>query len=88
MIAEQTPVWMASAECLGIDPDLFFPEGSTGVKARLQIAAAKAVCSTCTVRIDCLLHAVNQGEEHGIWGGLTEDERRRIRRGRRRLVAS
>ena len=41
---------------------------------------AKAVCATCPVRVDCLQHAVASDERYGIWGGLTDDERRRLRR--------
>lgn len=88
MIAEPTPEWMASAECAGCDPELFYPDGTKGRKAREQTAAAKKVCSVCRVRVECLLYALNQGEEWGIWGGLDEDERFAVRRGRRRLVAA
>jgi WhiB family redox-sensing transcriptional regulator len=64
------------ANCLGVDPSLFFPErGASSTKA-------KAVCRGCTVREDCLNYALVRGEKHGIWGGLSERERRRIRRAR------
>jgi WhiB family transcriptional regulator, redox-sensing transcriptional regulator len=68
--------WMDEANCLGCDPDLFFPERgeSTG--------EAKAVCRGCAVRDECLEFALAVGEKHGIWGGLSERERRRIRRER------
>lgn len=68
--------WMNWANCLGVDPSLFFPErGASSTKA-------KAVCRGCTVREDCLNYALVRGEKHGIWGGLSERERRRIRRAR------
>jgi WhiB family redox-sensing transcriptional regulator len=64
------------ANCLGVDPDLFFPERGASTKE------AKAVCQGCVVREDCLEYALANGEKFGIWGGLSERERRRIRRQR------
>lgn len=69
--------WTDAAACLGLDPDLFFPERGE------DVAPAKAVCAGCPVREDCLDYALDNGERHGIWGGLSERERRRIRRDRR-----
>jgi WhiB family redox-sensing transcriptional regulator len=66
--------WQAKANCMGVDPDLFFPE--RGASAR----EAKEVCRGCVVREDCLRHALSNGERFGIWGGLSERERRRMRR--------
>lgn len=68
--------WQNLANCLGVDPDLFFPERGASTKE------AKAVCQGCTVREDCLQYALANGEKFGIWGGLSERERRRIRRQR------
>lgn len=68
--------WQLSANCLGVDPDLFFPERGASTKE------AKAVCQGCEVRADCLEYALANGEKFGIWGGLSERERRRIRRQR------
>jgi len=68
--------WQLSANCLGVDPDLFFPERGASTKE------AKAVCQGCEVRVDCLEYALANGEKFGIWGGLSERERRRIRRQR------
>ncbi|HBX78026.1 MAG TPA: WhiB family transcriptional regulator [Acidimicrobiaceae bacterium] len=68
--------WQNLANCLGVDPDLFFPERGASTKE------AKAVCQGCTVREDCLEYALANGEKFGIWGGLSERERRRIRRQR------
>jgi WhiB family redox-sensing transcriptional regulator len=71
--------WQDEANCLGTDPDLFYPErGATP-------DAAKAVCKGCVVRSECLYHALKVGEHHGIWGGLTAAERRRLRQGRLHL---
>lgn len=71
--------WREVARCKEMDPDLFFPVGTTG-PALLQIEAAKAVCRTCTVRVECLQYAIDSNQEYGIWGGTTEEERRYMRR--------
>ena len=63
-------------------PELFFPVGSVG-PALAQIAEAKAVCTRCPVREACLRFALSTGQGYGIWGGLTEDERRNLRRRQR-----
>ena len=68
--------WKSKANCMGVDPDLFFPE--RGMSTR----EAKEVCKGCVVREDCLEYALANGEKFGIWGGLSERERRRIRRAR------
>ncbi len=68
--------WQERANCLGVDPDLFFPERGASTRE------AKGVCRGCEVRIECLEYALAQGEKFGIWGGLSERERRRVRRQR------
>jgi WhiB family redox-sensing transcriptional regulator len=73
--------WRAQAACRDVDPDLFFPLGSTGA-ALAHIAAAKAVCLACPVREDCLEFALATNQDSGIWGGTSEEERRQIRRAR------
>lgn len=67
--------WRHRAECRDEDPELFFPVGTTG-PALLQITEAKAVCYRCPVRAECLEWALSTGQNDGIWGGLSEDERR------------
>jgi WhiB family redox-sensing transcriptional regulator len=77
--------WQERANCLGVDPDLFFPERGASTRE------AKAVCRGCEVRAECLEYALDHGEKFGIWGGLSERERRRVRRQRaleRRRLAS
>lgn len=66
--------WMLQAKCLDADPEAFFPEkgGST--------REAKRICAACPVRNDCLDHALEADERFGIWGGLSERERRRAKR--------
>ncbi|MFJ2278885.1 WhiB family transcriptional regulator [Streptomyces sp. NPDC087866] len=61
------------------DPDLFFPVGNTGI-ALLQIEEAKAVCRRCPVMETCGDWAMDTGQDTGVWGGLSEDERRAIKR--------
>jgi WhiB family redox-sensing transcriptional regulator len=69
--------WRVHAACRGVDPDLFFP-------ARGEMTApAKAVCSSCPVRSECLTDALEQREKFGIWGGRSERERRQIRKRQR-----
>ncbi len=66
--------WQEKALCAQTDPEAFFPEkgGST--------REAKRVCSSCDVRAECLEYALENDERFGIWGGLSERERRRMRR--------
>ncbi|WP_333750104.1 WhiB family transcriptional regulator [Streptomyces sp. IBSBF 2394] len=71
--------WRNRSACREEDPDLFFPIGNTG-PALLQIEEAKAVCRRCPVMERCLQWALESGQEHGVWGGLDEDERRRMKR--------
>ncbi|MEE1783047.1 WhiB family transcriptional regulator [Streptomyces sp. SP17BM10] len=67
------------AVCRDEDPELFFPIGNTG-PALLQIEEAKAVCRRCPLLTECRQRALDTGEDHGVWGGLSEDERRSIKR--------
>lgn len=70
--------WVRQARCIGVDPELFFPVGSTG-PALAQQEAAKAVCAMCPVRPDCLQWALATGQDAGVWGGTSEEERRAMR---------
>ncbi|WP_419919770.1 WhiB family transcriptional regulator [Candidatus Poriferisocius sp.] len=74
--------WRCDAACRDTDPDLFFPIGSTGL-ALEQIELAKSVCQACVARTDCLEFALTTNQDSGIWGGLSEEERRQIRRRRK-----
>ena len=71
--------WRDRAACLEADPELFFPIGNTG-PAIAQIEEAKAVCRTCPVIETCLKWAIETGQDAGVWGGLSEDERRALKR--------
>ncbi len=71
---EAEPAWQDRALCAQTDPEAFFPEkgGST--------REAKRVCRSCEVRAECLEYALEHDERFGIWGGLSERERRRLKR--------
>ena len=71
--------WRDSAACRTEDPELFFPIGNTG-PALVQIEEAKAVCRQCSVQSPCLSFALETGQDAGVWGGLSEDERRALKR--------
>ena len=61
------------------DPELFFPVGTSG-PAIAQIADAKLVCGRCPVTAECLSWALESGQDAGVWGGMSEDERRALKR--------
>lgn len=69
--------WQELAACKGRDTDAWFPAPYD----RRAIAAVKRVCAACPVREQCLAEAVRDHVDVGVWGGLTVDERRRLRRG-------
>jgi WhiB family redox-sensing transcriptional regulator len=73
-LPEPDSSWMGEAACRGMDPDVFFPpRGGT-------VEPARQVCAGCPVSDDCLSFALEHREKHGIWGGLSENERKRLRR--------
>ena len=78
--------WRHEAACRDVDPELFFPIGNTG-PALVQIEEAKAVCRRCSVVDECLRWALETGQDAGVWGGLSEDERRALKRRNARLRA-
>lgn len=65
--------WMDQAVCAQVGSEIFFPV------AGANPYEAKQVCRNCPVKAECLDYALNQGMVHGVWGGLTEAERRRIK---------
>ena len=65
--------WWFEGVCAQTDPEVFFPEKGGSVRE------AKAVCARCPVRAQCLAHALAHGERYGVWGGLSEPERRRLK---------
>jgi WhiB family transcriptional regulator, redox-sensing transcriptional regulator len=70
--------WRARAACRGPETALFFPPATIERKDERDSREqrAKAICRGCSVRRECLDHALAVGEMHGIWGGLNESERR------------
>lgn len=71
--------WRHSALCREEDPELFFPIGTAG-PAALQVEEAKTVCRRCSVSKECLSWALETGQDAGVWGGTSEDERRALKR--------
>lgn len=70
-----SPYWHTLAPCATVDPDLWFAnKGHNDVTA-----AAKRICGSCRYKAPCLLEALDRGEEYGVFGGLTADERRALR---------
>lgn len=75
--------WRQRAACIDEDPELFFPVGTTG-PALDQLERAKAVCRRCQVIDECLEWALSTSQDAGVWGGMSEEERRSLRRTRAR----
>ena len=74
LVTEYRRDWQDDASCKGLDPDIWFLD-------RVQSArTAKRICSDCPVRIECLVFALSNNERFGVWGGMTEAERKKIRR--------
>ncbi|MCF6470200.1 WhiB family transcriptional regulator [Nonomuraea sp. MG754425] len=71
--------WRHRAACRDVDPELFFPIGNTG-PALMQIEEAKQVCRSCSAVESCLKWALESGQDAGVWGGMSEDERRAVKR--------
>lgn len=68
--------WRQMANCKSVtDPDLFFPIGTTG-PALDQIEEAKEICRPCPVKAECLEWAISTQQDTGVWGGLSEEERK------------
>lgn len=73
--------WRHRAACRELDPELFFPVGVSGPSI-LQTAQAKAVCFGCPVESECLEWALRTGQDAGVWGGKSEQERRALKQQR------
>ena len=82
LVAGADESWRLDGLCAETDPEAFFPEkgGST--------RDAKRVCAGCPVRLECLEYALGNDERFGIWGGLSERERRRVRLQRRGILSA
>jgi WhiB family transcriptional regulator, redox-sensing transcriptional regulator len=78
VIYEMNAKWQQRAACRGLDAEIFYPSSDE------EAEEAKAICAMCTVRQLCLEQAIAHRERDGVWGGLTERERRRLIRQRRK----
>ncbi|WP_433856735.1 WhiB family transcriptional regulator [Streptomyces kronopolitis] len=67
--------WTQDAACAGEKTAVFFPAGTTGTPIEIDVQYAKTFCDRCPVRGQCLAHALTFREDHGVWGGLDENER-------------
>ena len=67
-----------SATCRSVSGDYWYPDGSAW-EVRNKQEVAKSICVDCPVRVECLAHAIDNSEPHGIWGGMTPKERRLLR---------
>jgi WhiB family redox-sensing transcriptional regulator len=74
--------WMADGKCREVPPETFFPSDGLGV------IRAQRICATCEVSARCLEYALENHIDHGVWGGKSERERRRILRARRKGALS
>jgi len=72
--------WMTRGSCANSNPEVFFPHDGIGVEI------AKQVCAGCTVTAPCLEYALTNRVEHGVWGGCSERQRRRILKERRAAI--
>jgi WhiB family redox-sensing transcriptional regulator len=79
---DATPEWMVKGSCRNYPPSAFFPSDGVGVDA------ARRICAECPVKEPCLEYALVQRIDHGVWGGCSERERRRILRRRRQEAAT
>lgn len=74
--------WMRDGDCRNYPPGAFFPSDGVGVDA------ARRICATCHVKDHCLEYALVNRIDHGVWGGCSERERRRILKRRRQEAAA
>ena len=64
--------WMEKSSCIDLSPDIFFPSDGVGV------ITAKSICESCSVSKSCLEYALRNQIDHGVWGGCSERQRRKI----------
>lgn len=82
LVEDSETAWMARGNCRNYPPAVFFPSDGVGVDR------ARKICATCKVISECLEYAVGNHIDHGVWGGASERERRRIAKRRRIAVLS
>lgn len=81
-VPEEMSAWRSRGACNGLDPDLFFPSVNENAPT------AKRVCADCPVIRQCGEWAIAHNEQSGVWGGMSEKERKRIRRQRKEGTAA
>ncbi|MFE7868813.1 WhiB family transcriptional regulator [Micromonospora humida] len=74
LVIDALPAWHAQANCRGTDTDEFYPDKGGTTRT------AKRICARCTVQAECRQDAIDRREPFGVWGGLSERERRQVRR--------
>lgn len=80
--------WQLQGACQGLNSSVFFhPDGERGSARARRADRAKAICQHCPVLEQCRRHALAAREPYGVWGGLTEEERRELWAGRQPLLA-
>lgn len=72
--------WKQQGACRGVSPNVFFPEKGKGNDYDTKVKEAKAYCQDCKVRTQCLNFAITTGQEDGVWGGTSPEERKKIKR--------
>lgn len=79
-VQEVSDLWQQAAACRGPNQVIFFPPPRLERRSdkRLREQRAKEICQMCSVRLECLNFAIDIREQHGIWGGMTENERREV----------
>ena len=80
----RAPYFDGSQVCAQVDPELFFPEGSSEIRPNLRIV--KPLCNSCEFKDLCLKYALKHTELQGIWAGTTETDRRLMRRYKKRIA--
>ena len=79
--------WQLKGSCQGLNSSIFFhPDGERGSARSRRADRAKAICQRCPVLEQCRHHALAAREPYGVWGGLTEEERRELWTGQRQLL--
>ncbi len=81
-LVDPDAAWMREGNCRSYPPEVFFPSDGAGVDH------ARRICATCPVQAPCLEYALEHRVDHGVWGGCSERERRRIAKRRRISVAT
>lgn len=80
LVSSGSLAWRESAACKGIDPNVFVPHEKSGLTGRSTYAVARTFCAQCTVVEECLMFAVENNIEFGMFGGTTPRDRRVVKR--------